>query len=74
MSLMNPALLAGGCVLKEQRLHGDLLAGYNRQTRPVLNESDTVHLQLGVGFIDFTLVSKPLPRDCVADTCAEVTA
>ncbi|XP_043239412.1 acetylcholine receptor subunit alpha-L1-like [Amphibalanus amphitrite] len=48
-------LISAGCVLKEKRLHADLLAGYNRQTRPVLNESDTVHLQMGLGLIDFTI-------------------
>lgn len=48
-------LISGRCVLQEKRLHSDLLSGYNLHTRPVLNESDTVHLRFGISYIDYTL-------------------
>ncbi|XP_037072086.1 neuronal acetylcholine receptor subunit alpha-7-like [Pollicipes pollicipes] len=49
--------LSGYCVPSERRLHDDLLAGYNKAVRPVLNESASVNAKLGMSFIDFSLDS-----------------
>jgi len=48
-------LVSASAVPSHRRLHSDLLAGYNKQVRPVINESDSVHLQFGMALIDFSL-------------------